>query len=129
MKEALYLAEGCRESVIRQAVEKHLSVSLPGNPIIEYCEHAAVGAAADESSEALLQCERGLRNQERRLARPTWKRGDGEQSKPAGSLSQIGQSGLAAIESCIPDRTSRWTFRWPKLPALWGQKLARPVTA
>ncbi|HEX7943355.1 MAG TPA: alpha/beta hydrolase [Phenylobacterium sp.] len=36
---------------------------------------------------------------------------------------------LAAIESCIPDRTSRWTFRWPKLPALWGQKLARPVTA
>ena len=36
---------------------------------------------------------------------------------------------LAAIESCIPDRTSRWTFRWPKMPALWPAKLSKPVTA
>jgi len=36
---------------------------------------------------------------------------------------------LAAIESCIPERTSRWTFRWPKVPALWGPKLSKPVTA
>lgn len=31
---------------------------------------------------------------------------------------------LAAIESCIPKREPVWTFRWPKLPALWPTKLA-----
>ena len=31
---------------------------------------------------------------------------------------------LAAIESCIPQRQSLWTFRWPKLPALWNGKLS-----
>jgi pimeloyl-ACP methyl ester carboxylesterase len=30
---------------------------------------------------------------------------------------------LEALESCIPKRSSSWTFRWPKLPALWPAKL------
>lgn len=33
---------------------------------------------------------------------------------------------LAALESCIPARAAAWTFRWPKLPALWRPKLPRP---
>ena len=36
---------------------------------------------------------------------------------------------LAAIESCIPQRPSLWTFRWPKLPALWNAKLPGPASA
>jgi len=35
---------------------------------------------------------------------------------------------LAAIESCIPERPSRWTFRWPKMPALWA-RVGKPATA
>lgn len=30
---------------------------------------------------------------------------------------------LEAIESCIPKRGPLWTFRWPKLPAIWPAKL------
>ncbi len=33
---------------------------------------------------------------------------------------------LSAIEACIPDRIT-WTFRWPKLPALWAPKLPKPA--
>jgi pimeloyl-ACP methyl ester carboxylesterase len=29
---------------------------------------------------------------------------------------------VAALESCIPPRASGWTFRWPKMPALWAPK-------
>ena len=29
---------------------------------------------------------------------------------------------IAAIEGCIPKRKRLWTFRWPKVPALWGTK-------
>ena len=36
---------------------------------------------------------------------------------------------LSAIESCIPSRASRWTFRWPKMPALLGVRLGKPATA
>jgi pimeloyl-ACP methyl ester carboxylesterase len=36
---------------------------------------------------------------------------------------------LAAIEGCIPERPSRWTFRWPKMPSLLSPKLPRAVTA
>ena len=36
---------------------------------------------------------------------------------------------LAAIESCIPERQSLWTFRWPKMPALWTPRLPKAVTA
>jgi pimeloyl-ACP methyl ester carboxylesterase len=36
---------------------------------------------------------------------------------------------LSAIESCIPQRASLWTFRWPKMPALWPARLAKPATA
>jgi pimeloyl-ACP methyl ester carboxylesterase len=36
---------------------------------------------------------------------------------------------LAAIESCIPQRPQLWTFRWPKLPALWGAKLPSALSA
>ena len=36
---------------------------------------------------------------------------------------------LAAIESCIPQRPQLWTFRWPKLPALWGAKLPGAASA
>lgn len=34
---------------------------------------------------------------------------------------------IAAIESCIPKRPPLWTFRWPKLPAFWGQPKAAEV--
>ncbi len=33
---------------------------------------------------------------------------------------------IAAIESCIPRRVPIWTFRWPRLPGLWG---AKPISA
>jgi pimeloyl-ACP methyl ester carboxylesterase len=36
---------------------------------------------------------------------------------------------LAAIESCIPERPSRWTFRWPKMPALWSPRVNKPAAA
>ena len=36
---------------------------------------------------------------------------------------------LAAIESCIPQRSSPWTFRWPKLPPLWPAKLPKTAAA
>ena len=36
---------------------------------------------------------------------------------------------LEAIESCLPLRPPLWTFRWPKLPALWGAKLPDAVSA
>jgi pimeloyl-ACP methyl ester carboxylesterase len=29
---------------------------------------------------------------------------------------------IAAIEACIPQRSTLWTFRWPKLPPLWPAK-------
>jgi pimeloyl-ACP methyl ester carboxylesterase len=29
---------------------------------------------------------------------------------------------IAALEDCIPQRNPHWTFRWPKLPALWPVK-------
>jgi pimeloyl-ACP methyl ester carboxylesterase len=32
---------------------------------------------------------------------------------------------LQALESCIPEKAA-WTFRWPKLPALWPARLPRP---
>ncbi|TAJ74537.1 MAG: alpha/beta hydrolase [Phenylobacterium sp.] len=33
---------------------------------------------------------------------------------------------IAAIEGCIPEKSSGgWTFRWPKLPALWPLKLGK----
>ena len=36
---------------------------------------------------------------------------------------------LAAIESCIPHRPSLWTFRWPKMAALWAPRLPKALTA
>lgn len=37
---------------------------------------------------------------------------------------------IAAIEACIPQKSlGGWTFRWPKLPALWPSKLVRPAPA
>jgi len=33
---------------------------------------------------------------------------------------------LAALEACIPAATKRWTFRWPKLPAIWTPRFAKP---
>jgi len=34
---------------------------------------------------------------------------------------------IAAIEACIPQRSTLWTFRWPKLPALWPSKLGKAM--
>lgn len=36
---------------------------------------------------------------------------------------------LAAIESCIPQRSTLWTFRWPKLPALLPSRLPKARAA
>ena len=36
---------------------------------------------------------------------------------------------IAAIEACIPQRGTLWTFRWPKLPALWPMKMAKTAPA
>jgi len=36
---------------------------------------------------------------------------------------------LEAIESCIPKRDPLWTFRWPKLPAVWAPRLPKAVSA
>jgi pimeloyl-ACP methyl ester carboxylesterase len=32
---------------------------------------------------------------------------------------------IAALETCIPARPVRWTFRWPKLPAIWTPSLPK----
>jgi pimeloyl-ACP methyl ester carboxylesterase len=32
---------------------------------------------------------------------------------------------ISAIEACIPQGSTLWTFRWPKLPALWRAKLPK----
>lgn len=34
---------------------------------------------------------------------------------------------IAAIEACIPQQSGSWTFRWPKLPALWPIRLGKPA--
>lgn len=31
---------------------------------------------------------------------------------------------IAALQSCLPEKTA-WTFRWPKLPALWPARLPK----
>jgi pimeloyl-ACP methyl ester carboxylesterase len=36
---------------------------------------------------------------------------------------------IAAIEACIPQRQTLWTFRWPKIPALWPAKLPNAAQA
>lgn len=37
---------------------------------------------------------------------------------------------IAALEACIPqNRAGAWTLRWPKLPALWPARLAKPAQA
>ncbi|WP_293905913.1 alpha/beta hydrolase [Phenylobacterium sp.] len=36
---------------------------------------------------------------------------------------------LAAIEGCIPARPQRWTFRWPKLPAIFSPRAPKAVSA
>lgn len=37
---------------------------------------------------------------------------------------------IAALEACIPQNgAGAWTFRWPKLPALWPTRLAKPAQA
>jgi pimeloyl-ACP methyl ester carboxylesterase len=36
---------------------------------------------------------------------------------------------LAAIESCIPSRPNLWTFRWPKVPALFPTRLPKTASA
>ena len=35
---------------------------------------------------------------------------------------------IAALEACIPANTPAWTFRWPKLPAIWTPRLGKPAT-
>jgi pimeloyl-ACP methyl ester carboxylesterase len=35
---------------------------------------------------------------------------------------------VAALEACIPQRGPAWTFRWPKMPALWPARVAKPET-
>ena len=32
---------------------------------------------------------------------------------------------IAALEACIPQNSGGWTFRWPKLPALWPSRLGK----
>src|SRR5579863_982384 len=60
MKELFDLVYICRESIIRQAVEENLAVTLLRNSIIQQDENAAVGAAANQPAKSLFQGERGL---------------------------------------------------------------------
>jgi pimeloyl-ACP methyl ester carboxylesterase len=32
---------------------------------------------------------------------------------------------IAALEACIPTRAPAWTFRWPKLPAIWTPRFGK----
>jgi len=32
---------------------------------------------------------------------------------------------IAALEACIPQKSSGWTFRWPKMPQVWPIKLGK----
>ncbi|MES2723154.1 MAG: alpha/beta hydrolase [Pseudomonadota bacterium] len=36
---------------------------------------------------------------------------------------------IAAIEACIPEARSAWTFRWPKLPAIWAPRMPKAAQA
>src|SRR5437667_10810310 len=58
----LHVLDPGRETVIGQAVEEDLAVSLLRNSIVQQNQRAAVGAAADQASEALLERDGGMRS-------------------------------------------------------------------
>src|SRR6516162_8636007 len=62
IKKLLHVLEPGGEPVVRQAVEEHLAVTLAGDAVVEQGQHAAVGLAANQAPEALLQGDRSLRN-------------------------------------------------------------------
>src|SRR5262249_43682251 len=62
IKKLLHVLEVGRETVVGQAVEEYLAVPLLRNSIVQQNEDAAVGPAADQPAEALLQCDGRLRD-------------------------------------------------------------------
>src|SRR5579863_4706057 len=61
-KETLHFLAFRREPVGRQAVEKDLTVTRFGNPIVQQRQHPPVAAAPNQPSESLLESDGGLRN-------------------------------------------------------------------
>src|ERR1700677_4452751 len=62
LEKFLHGAQFSAEGIRRQAVEENLTVPLLRNTIIQQDQDAAIGLAADQAAEALLERERGLRN-------------------------------------------------------------------
>src|ERR1035437_2650128 len=62
IEKLLHIRQFGGESVIRQAVEKYLAVSLLGDPVIQQDQHAAVALAANQPSKSLFQGDGRLRN-------------------------------------------------------------------
>jgi hypothetical protein len=59
LKKLLHIRDGLRHAIGREAGEKGLAVSLPGDAGIEEDEDAAVFERANEAAEALLERENG----------------------------------------------------------------------
>src|SRR5258708_17140190 len=62
IEKLLHVGQSGGKSVIRQAVEKNLAVTLLGDSVIQKHEHAAIRLAADQPAESLFQRNRSLRN-------------------------------------------------------------------
>src|SRR6266481_5534911 len=62
IEKLLHVFEAGGESVIRQAIEKHLPIALFGDAVIQQNQHAAVALAANQPSESLLQGDGSLRD-------------------------------------------------------------------
>src|SRR5271157_6592019 len=62
IEKLLHVFQAGGESVIRQAVEEHLPVALPGDTVVQQNQHAAVALGTDQPPETLLQGDGGLRN-------------------------------------------------------------------
>src|ERR1017187_7796363 len=58
----LHIRQFGGESVIRQAIEKHLAVSLLSDPVIQQDQHPAVALAANQPPESLFQGDGRLRD-------------------------------------------------------------------
>src|SRR6202043_367612 len=62
MKKLLHVADAGRKSVIGQAVEKHLSITLFADPIVQQNQYSPVRTAANQPSKPLFERNKHLRN-------------------------------------------------------------------
>src|SRR5438067_1195651 len=62
IEKLLHVCQSGGKPVIRQAVEKHLTVALLRDPVIQKDQHAAIALAANQPAESLFQSDSRLRD-------------------------------------------------------------------